>query len=72
MTIKKLYRYNREGGGVTVSPVKPNGEYTEMYRIIADEGRVITKDGVNTTTCTDVESIEGWYEVAQPETFTKF
>jgi hypothetical protein len=54
-----LYRYNRADGGVTISPVKPDGEYTEMVRLIADEGRVLTKDGENFTTCTDVESEDG-------------
>lgn len=62
-----LYRYNRADGGVTISPVKPDGEYTKMVRLIADEGKVLTKDGVNFTTCTDVESAEGWYEVDAPE-----
>lgn len=63
MKIVKLYKYTREGGGTTVSPIKPNCEYIEMYRIYADEGKVLTKDGVNTTTCADVESTNGWYEV---------
>ena len=62
-----LYRYNRADGGVTISPVKPDGEYTKMVRLVADEGKVLTKDGVNFTTCTDVESAEGWYEVDDPE-----
>ena len=62
-----LYKYRREGGGVTVSPSKPDCEYTEMYRLIADEGKALTQDGVNTTACTDVESAEGWYEVDAPE-----
>lgn len=62
-----LYRYNRADGGVTISPVKPDGEYTKMVRLIADEGKALTKDGVNFTTCTDVESAEGWYEVDAPE-----
>lgn len=62
-----LYRYEREGGGVTVSPTKPSGAYTEMYRLIADEGKALTKDGVNTTACTDVDSPEGWYEVEVTE-----
>lgn len=67
MQIITLYRYNRADGGVTISPVKPDGEYTEMVRLVADEGKVLTKDGENFTTCTDVESSEGWYEVDAPE-----
>ena len=34
-----------------------------MYRLVADEGKELTQDGVNTTCCIDVKSTEGWYEV---------
>lgn len=68
MQIINLYKYERVGGGVTVSPVKPeNTEYTEMYRLIADEGKALTKDGVNLTSCADVENTDGWYEVDNPD-----
>lgn len=67
MQIITLYRYVRENGGVTISPNKPKCKYTEKYRIVADEGKLLTLDGVNTTTCADVESIEGWYEIDAPE-----
>ena len=67
MIIKNLYKYIREDGGVTVSPIEPNCEYTLMYRIIADEGKLITKDDITTTYCTDVESANGWYEIDDPE-----
>ena len=62
-----LYRYTRPDGGVTVSPVKPEGEYESMYRLVADEGMALTKDGENLTSCADVESVEGWYEVESTE-----
>ena len=61
-----LYRYEREGGGVTVSPVKPDVEHTELYRLVADEGKMLTQDGENLYFCTDVESADGWYEVDAP------
>lgn len=61
-----LYRYTRPDGGVTVSPIKPNVKYTEMVRLIADEGKILT-DGTNTTTCTDVSSAEGWTEIDAPK-----
>lgn len=61
-----LYRYTRPDGGVTVSPIKPNVEYTEMVRLIADEGKILT-DGTNTTTCTDVSSAESWTEIDAPK-----
>lgn len=61
-----LYRYTRPDGGISVSPIKPNVEYTEMVRLIADEGKALT-DGTNTTTCTDVSSAEGWTEIDAPK-----
>ena len=67
MQVIALYKYIRVDGGVTVSPIKPDCEYTEMYRLVADEGKVLTQDGVDTTICVDVESVEGWYEVDAPE-----
>ena len=54
MQIINLYRYTRPDGGVTVSPVKPEGEYEPMYRLVADEGMALTKDGENLTSCADV------------------
>ena len=67
MTVKKMYRFKRADGGVTVSPIKPECEYTEMSRIIADNGKVVTKDGVNCYGVVDTKSTEGWYEVNAPE-----
>lgn len=66
MEIITLYRYEREGGGTTVSPVKPDGEHTEMYRLVADEGKVLTKGEV-ITSCVDVEDTDGWTEIDAPE-----
>lgn len=62
-----LYKYTRPDGGVSVSPVQPEGEYTAMYRLIADEGMMLTRDGEQLTSCADVESADGWYEVKAPE-----
>lgn len=61
-----LYKFIRADGGVSVSPRMPNVPYTEMYRLVADEGKALTQDGVNTTTCADVESVEGWHEIDAP------
>ena len=66
MQIILLYRYNRHGGGVTVSPVKPEGEYTELFRLVADEGMVLT-DGITTTTCVDTDDATKWHEVEAQE-----
>lgn len=67
MQIIELYRYRRADGGITVSPVKPEGEYEPMYRLVADEGKALTQDGINLMVCADVYSTEGWYEVDAPE-----
>lgn len=69
MQIITLYRYNIDDGGITVSPIKSDHElYTTMFRIVADEGKLIALDGENTTSCTDAESADGWYEVEDRET----
>ena len=57
-----LYRYIREDGGVTVSTVKPDVEYTNMFRLVADEGYILT-DGVSKTNCTDVYDPAPWTEI---------
>lgn len=67
MQIIPLYQYKREDGGITESPIKPDVEYTEVLRLVADEGKALTKDGVNTTPCEDVEDIKEWYEVEAPK-----
>lgn len=70
MLVKTLYKTVRDDGGVTVSPDKPeSGEYTEMLRLIADEGKLLTQDGEVTCPCVDVETADGWYEVDAPEDF---
>lgn len=63
MIVKELYCYEREEGKVTVSTEKPEGDYSLRFRLIADEDKVLIKDGENFTTCIDVDSTEGWYEV---------
>mgnify|MGYP003291287599 CR=1 FL=1 len=67
MQIINLYKYVRKDGGTTFSPIKPDCEYTEMYRLVADEGMQLTKDGENFTTCVDTDSVDCWYEVECPE-----
>lgn len=67
MKTKVLYKYTREGGGITVSVNKPECEYTELVRIIADDNKKITKDGENLYTVIDQETTDGWYEIDAPE-----
>lgn len=62
----EMYRYMRPDGGVTVSTVKPESDYELRYRLVADEGMALTKDGVNTT-CVDVADAEGWTEIPHVE-----
>lgn len=61
MEIVNLYKYIRDDGGATVSPVKPNAEYVEMFRLIADEGKELINGDVRAF-CIDVETTEGWIE----------
>lgn len=65
MEIINLYRYKRGNDRYTISPVKPDSEYTELYRLVADEGMLITKDGDNLYPAIDVDSVDGWYEVSE-------
>ncbi len=67
MKIIPLYRYTRPDGGVTVSPVKPAGEYTEAFRLVAEEGKLLAREGAEPTPCTDTDSAEGWYEIEDTE-----
>lgn len=60
-----LYRYIRPSGGVTVSPIKPDCEYTELYRFVADPGMVLV-NGAMVTTCVDANELDGWVEVTGP------
>ena len=67
MKRKTLYRYLREDGGYTVSPVKPEGTaYTKRYRLIADEGKAITNGDI-VTEVIDVQSYKGWADCEKPE-----
>lgn len=67
MTQQILYKYEREDGGVSVSPQKPECECAKMIRLIADVGKMLTFDGENLTPIVDVESVEGWREVDKPK-----
>ena len=68
MQIVNLYRYEREPGKITTSPVKPedNVDYSVIYRLIADEGMAIT-DGSSIVECVDTNSSEGWADCDLPE-----
>ena len=57
-----LYRYTRSDGGVTVATVQPDVEYTALYRLVADEGMILT-DGTIKTSCVDTEDTSIWSEI---------
>lgn len=63
MTRIPLYKYIRLDGGVTVSPVKPDGEYTELVRLVADDGMMLT-DGIKNIDCVDTDKPDAWREIA--------
>ena len=67
MRIKSLYRYMREEGRIAESPIKPECEYRERVRIIADSGKLVTKDGEKFYLVIDADSAEGFYEVDKTE-----
>lgn len=67
MITKTLYRVTRSDGGVDVTPIKPShNDYTETYRLIADDGMILT-DGENTCTCIDTDYPENYTEIAETD-----
>lgn len=72
MHTKTLYRYQRADGGITVSPIKPETDNFEICnRLIADNSKMLTTDGKTLYPCIDVDNVEGWYEVDDPEAETE-
>ena len=72
MQIKTLYRYKRADGGITVSPNKPETDIFEIcYRLIADDGKILTTDEEIFYPCIDVDNTAGWYEIADSGKTTK-
>lgn len=66
MTVKLLYRYTREDGGISVSPTEPKQEHSVLYRIIADEGMSLVRDGQTFGSVTDTKFQDGWSEIETP------
>ena len=67
MTVKTLYRYKRDDGGITVSPEKPTCEHTTACRIIADKGKVLVYGGEARGYVVDTDTTEGWSEEEDKE-----
>ena len=66
MQIINLYRYTRPDGGITVSTIQPDVEYTALYRLVADEGMALT-DGTTTTSCVDTANMSTWSEIVDTQ-----
>lgn len=68
MQIKTLYRYRR-GNEVIDSPIPPKSttEWMERYRLVADEGYLLTKDDEELCTVVDIDQddLSLWHEVAE-------
>lgn len=62
----QLFCYIRPDGGETVSTIKPDTEYTELSRLVADDGFILT-DGKTFTYCTDTDNPSIWSEVVDTE-----
>lgn len=60
MQIKVLYKYTRPDGGITTAMTPPQGEYLTVYRLIADDGMFLQKDGGDLFKVIDVEDVSGW------------
>jgi hypothetical protein len=65
MQILKLYRHV-ENGSTVVSLEKPEGEYTTLYRVIADEGNIL-RNGEQIASVIDTSSPNDWVEEAVAE-----
>lgn len=73
MIIKNLYVFQTQDGGTRYSlnlPIEIQ-EYNIEYRLIADEGKVLTKDNNKFYSCIDVTQEqylnEEWQEIDKPE-----
>lgn len=66
-----LYRYTRADGGTDISPKRPETtDYTTLFRVIADEGKILMI-GETQTYCADVDDITGVIEVDAPKEETE-
>ena len=61
---KKIYKY-KENNRTIVSPYKPNCEYEEIYRLIAQNENYLLTDYTIFTPCIDIpkKDLELWFEV---------
>lgn len=70
--MRTLILYDYKNGEYTINSIeKPDCEYTERYRLVADEGKVLTKDEENLYAIIDIDKSDLflWKEIDKPETF---
>ena len=68
MQIKPLYKYEWAKGKIEVSPIKPEDKpYIDMYRLIADEGKMLAYNNVIMGNVIDIDTLDGWSEVETSE-----
>lgn len=69
MKIIQLYRIIESTGATTISPREPeSGEYyLDRFRVIADENKVLRRNGAIYGPMTDTDTNEGWEEIDQPK-----
>ena len=60
MIIKTIYRFYKDGSTI-VSPIKPDADYTETYRIIAEDGMAITNGSIECE-CIDTDDTSAWHD----------
>lgn len=63
MTDITLYKYEREGGGMTVSPVKPNCDFVISHRLVADDGNILQNEHGDICAVVDTDSVDDWIEI---------
>ena len=66
-----LYEFQRDYGNISVSPDKPDCEYQTSYRLIADEGMILTDTNGYTAKVIDTDTPELWSEVEAPKEETE-
>ena len=66
MQIISLYKYIRPDGGTTVSTQDPGTLYKSLYRLVADEGKILTNGKIKTK-CVDTENSLYWQEIDYQE-----
>lgn len=66
MIKKDLYRYVGRNGFITTEICLNGTDYIPMYRLVAENGKILTKDGIKIKSV-DVfpEDLDKWKEVDQ-------